>query len=183
MNTDDLHNFLKLKDTVMFKTFEDFITASDKNGKYKLFHVYLFRTDSLLDSIKNNSYLFWEKSDDYLKNGKINYRNRQVKRYVDDNGSLYIGNVYSEKYGFRPFFISYRRSTSYNRKMKVSDIFGFSLNAGIESDSIYFDESTTKCIRRISEKEMNAPIWWASDDLKSSITEMMKRTRENLKYV
>ncbi len=181
MNIEDIHKILKLKDTALYNKFKYFINAANKDHTYKLFYFYLFRTDLMVDAIQNNNYPFFEKNEKYIVHHNINYRNKYVKRYVDDNMNLYIGNTYFSSYGFRPIFISYKISNDYDTpNKKYGYVSGFSINAGIGSDSVLFDKSTMKVVRELSDKELNYDIQIADGELTDHFAQMSERTREHL---
>jgi len=174
MNIKDLHEKIKIEGINLYNVFKYIIDEADKNTEYKLFNSYLFRTDCMYDSIKGGSYPFYEENQNYIVDGRINYRNKAVKRYIKDNSSLYIGNVYYPKYGYRPIFISYRIE---NGEMVIN---GYSINAGIDSDKYFFNKNTTKKLKKLSLKELDVKISFASSDLKDSFDKMIKRNIENI---
>ena len=169
MNINQLHNSLKLKDTTMYCVFKSLINAYPFNTKYKLFNYYLFRTDCLKDTIlESKSYWFYDNKGCII-NDKINYRNKNVRKYVDENKQLYIGNVYSENSGFCPLFLSCTRKRLFPDNEWYSDISGYSVSVEGCWDQFYFDESTTKRLSKISENDMMLSISYASNDLKKRL--------------
>lgn len=182
MNPNSLHNMLKLKDTTIYCVFQELIKAHQFYNKYKLFNFYLFRTDCLKDLIQKKEYFFYDENSDYIIDGKINYRNKYVKKYVNDNAQLYIGNTYIKEHGFCPVFLSYSKgpyiiSRNTNKFESCSRISGYSVNIRSEVDAFYFDDSTTKKLnRRLSEDDMMMDLVYGSEDLKKHLDEMNYKT-------
>ncbi len=179
MNFKGLHEKILLKDTFIYSVFKDFIDAYTIDSNYDLMRMYLFRTDSLLRSIKDHSCYFYNENDDYLINGKINYKNEQVKKYVNNYKSLHIGNVYLKSRGFRPIFIYFTNNHEKNA-IDAINISGYSINAGDEFNSYFYDKSTTKALRKITHKDMNKNIIFSSYDLKENIFKLCENTRKAL---
>jgi len=178
MNVENLHKKVKLKDTPIGGYFRSLIDSSQYYGKYRLLNRYLFRTDSLRDMIESKNLCYSFDDSDCIKDGKINYMNRHVRRYVDENSYLYVGNAYFEKYGFCPVFLSFKiRSIDWNSKNDLCiDISGYSINIGDERDQFYFNDKTTKSLGKMKESYEDLPLKFASTDLKSRLDEICKMT-------
>jgi hypothetical protein len=177
MNIKQLNNYLKYRDTLMFQIFHNFIRAASYVKKYSLFNFYLFRTDVLEDSIKGKNYFFYNDDPTRFINGEINWRNKSIKKYVKENASLYVGNVYlTSLNGFRPLFISLKRYET--GELMIN---GYSINSMKPLDEFFFNDITTKRIGKIKEKDMTSGnIRFSSDELRTHILGMSSVTGDYL---
>lgn len=186
MNTNTLHNFLKWNDTTLYCVFKPFVNAYKFYTKYKLFNYYLFRTDCLKDNIEKGDYYCFYDNKNCIVNGKINYKNTNVKKYVKENRQLYIGNTYNEKYGFCPIFLTCKIN-EHLPNLPNDEIYfmisGYTIDTKSGPYDFYFDKSTTKKFNEISENNMMLSILYASKDLKTHLDNMCVKTMNHLNEV
>lgn len=176
MNIKRLNQSLTYKDSPLYSYFKPFIDASSFDKRYKLFYFYLFRTDVIYNSIKNKESIFYEDNNNSIIGDKINYKNKLVKKFLEDKLHLYIGNVYSKTYGFKPLFLSINKIDFKNMILEIN---GYTINADVGSDFYYFDKATTKIMKKISENEMKLSLM-IFGNLRKSFEKMIQNTKNEL---
>lgn len=183
MNIKGLNDSVRFSKTPFFNVCREFYNASVLNDRFKPFHIYLFRSDILYDNIINKKFLFLESEAKYLtKTGKINYRNKTVRRYVEDFAQVYVGNTFmkSSKYKlkFCPIFISYRKMCDRSGFNLMTSINGYSIDIGDVNDP-YFSESEAKHLGKMPIEEMKIPVTF-SGDIMNKLGKLSEKTKEEL---
>ncbi len=183
MNIKGLNDTVRFSKTPFFNVCREFYNASTLNDKFKPFHIYLFRTDLLYDSIVKKQSLFYDDNEKYLtKTGKINYKKKTVRRYVEDCAQVYVGNTFmkSSKYKlkFCPIFISYRRMYDHDGFNQIISINGYSIDIG-DSEDPYFATSEAKLLGQMPIENMKMPVQFAGD-IRHSIEKLSELTKSEL---
>jgi hypothetical protein len=92
----------------------------NQSNKYKLYHNYVFRVDHFLEEVTkfvndekdqndhhfSNFYLSKNNKNDYLKNGSLNFENRDVLKFCKIATHLFIGEFNWDKFGVCSLFLT-----------------------------------------------------------------------------
>ena len=186
MNIKGLSDSVRFSKTPFFNVCREFYNAFTLNTKFKPFHIYLFRTDLLYDSIIEKKSLFIDAKEKYLtKEGKINYRNKTVRNYVEDYAQVYVGNTFREdaKYTskFCPLFISRKKMYDIEGFNLINSIYGYAVDNG-NADDPYFNNSTVKLLGKMPIEDMKMRIEFVHD-IRLSLEKLSELTKDALERI